>query len=269
MSTLPIIVNSEVDGYLDVFMGRGNFAFIINVTNNSAKENFTGLKFCYRLETQDNDSQGRNPAYNDYFDLISVPPEKFDLANGQTKALSFIIHPKKASMSAETGDNFSFNFYTWAEDADGNTSTTGRNPYVNLAIFPEESDVNLHVSSALLAKWQKEAGKTAFIYSYRLTLSTSDYAVDNWGISLTLPEGAYAAPEWIQAISGWVNVQYIEEAKTLYLSSNPGHVIKPGSDINLDMQIVYPYEDELYNDLKDLSVQAHAVLMQQKVKKSR
>ncbi|WP_380178227.1 hypothetical protein [Kalamiella sp. sgz302252] len=269
MSDLPVVVNSEVDGYLDAFMGRGNFAFVIIVTNRNTYKGFDNLNFCYRLETQDNESLGRNPDFTEYFDIISVPPTNFDLAPGEVKRMTFIIDPKKASMSDITGDNYSFNFYTWAEDEQGNTSYTGRNPYVNLAIFEQESDVNLHVSSKLLAKWQKEADKTAFIYSYRLTLTTSDYAVDNWGITLTLPEGAYAAPEWIQTISDWVNVHYIEESKTLYLSSNPGHVIKPGADINLDMQIVYPYEDEAYNELQDLSVQAHAVLMQDNSKRSR
>lgn len=264
MATLPVVVNSVADGYLDAYLGSGNFSFLINVTNADRNKIFSDLKFGYRIEGQNNHSSDFRPDYRDYFDVLLVSPDRLDLAPGEEKSVAFVISPEKASMQDADGsgsESYSFNIYTWVEDAAGNRSVTGRNPYVNLAIFPDQSEVNLGITSQLLAKWQKEAGRPEMLYSHRLMLSASDYAVSHWVIAFSVPEGVYASQEWIETVSNWMEVRFVASANTLFLVSKPGHIINPGVGLIIDLQLVCPEKNPAFETLNDLTLQANSAVL--------
>ncbi|EEI3459313.1 hypothetical protein G3D33_001595 [Salmonella enterica subsp. salamae] len=111
----------------------------------------------------------------------------------------------------------------------------------------------LKVTQSFAGDWADTWPSTNYIYSYKLILSSADTEVDKWELSFLLPEGAEVSPEWLETESSWVQLNTEKSVNgNVYLDSEPGHVIAPENDIELDIQIIYPNQSTDYQTLKNL-----------------
>lgn len=111
----------------------------------------------------------------------------------------------------------------------------------------------LQVTQTFAGDWADTWPSTNYIYSYKLILSSADTEVDKWELSFLLPEGAEVSPEWLETESSWVQLNTEKSVNgNVYLDSQPGHVIAPEKDIELDIQIIYPNQSTDYQTLKNL-----------------
>ncbi|EOX8559789.1 peptidase inhibitor family I36 protein [Salmonella enterica subsp. diarizonae] len=111
----------------------------------------------------------------------------------------------------------------------------------------------LQVTQSFAGDWADTWPSTNYIYSYKLILSSADTEVDKWELSFLLPEGAEVSPEWLETESSWVQLNTEKSVNgNVYLDSEPGHVIAPEKDIELDIQIIYPNQSTDYQTLKNL-----------------
>ncbi|EAM2803682.1 hypothetical protein IRR91_000970 [Salmonella enterica] len=116
------------------------------------------------------------------------------------------------------------------------------------------SDVRpLHVTQSFAGDWQDTWPSTKYIYSYKLILSSAETEVDKWELSFALPDGAEVYPKWLESESSWVKFNTEKSVNgNVYLDSEPGHVIAPDKNIELDIQILYPNQSSDYQTLKNL-----------------
>ncbi|ECG8588413.1 hypothetical protein FNI11_01280 [Salmonella enterica subsp. salamae] len=111
----------------------------------------------------------------------------------------------------------------------------------------------LKVTQSFAGDWADTWPSTNYIYSYKLILSSADTEVDKWELSFLLPEGVEVSPEWLETESSWVQLNTEKSVNgNVYLDSEPGHVIAPEKDIELDIQIIYPNQSTDYQTLKNL-----------------
>lgn len=111
----------------------------------------------------------------------------------------------------------------------------------------------LQVTVGTVTHWQDVWPSTQFIYSYPLTMSAADTRVANWELSFLLPEGSALNEAWLESQSSWVTLDTEKSVNgKIYLDSQPGHVIAPGTDINFSLQIDYPEVSTEHETLDNL-----------------
>lgn len=112
----------------------------------------------------------------------------------------------------------------------------------------------LQVTVGTVGHWQDTWPSTEFIYSYPLTMSAASSQVKDWELSFLLPEGAALNKSWLESQSSWVTLNTEKSVNgNIYLDSQPGHVISPGTNINFSLQINYPEvsaEHEILDNLR-------------------
>ncbi|EAO9680864.1 hypothetical protein BKE81_08555 [Salmonella enterica] len=111
----------------------------------------------------------------------------------------------------------------------------------------------LHVTQSFAGDWQDTWPSTKYIYSYKLILSSAETEVDKWELSFVLPDGAEVYLKWLESESSWVELNTEKSVNgNVYLDSEPGHVISPEKNIELDIEILYPNQSTDYQTLKNL-----------------
>lgn len=111
----------------------------------------------------------------------------------------------------------------------------------------------LQVTVGTVSHWQDVYPSTQFIYSYPLTMSAADTQVNDWELSFLLPEGAALNEAWLESERSWVTLNTEKSVNgNIYLDSQSGHVIAPGTDINLTLQIDYPKVSTEHETLDNL-----------------
>lgn len=111
----------------------------------------------------------------------------------------------------------------------------------------------LQVTVGTVSHWQDVWPSTEFIYSYPLTMSAADTQVNDWELSFLLPDGAALNESWLESESSWVTLNTEKSVNgNIYLDSQPGHVIAPGTDINFSLQIDYPEVSTEHETLDNL-----------------
>lgn len=98
---------------------------------------------------------------------------------------------------------------------------------------------NLVIDQGFLGDWSEGQGH---IYSYRLTMHAADTRVLRWAVGFGgLPEGTVLASSFTGVFWGEIIRDGTDGA--VLLGSTPGHAVEPGTDLLVDVQVLYPRQD--------------------------
>ncbi len=110
---------------------------------------------------------------------------------------------------------------------------------------------DLIVDQSLLGKWQKVWDKPEFIYNYELTLNSERLRVVRWRLTFMMQKGAVLDPDWLETQKDWLDVGVAPEG-FVALNNKSGHTIEPGTDLKLAVQVLYPGQSDVYDELYSL-----------------
>ncbi|MEW9681178.1 hypothetical protein [Pseudomonas sp. TE50-2] len=111
-----------------------------------------------------------------------------------------------------------------------------------------DSERDLTVSQKLLGHWKKVWNQPEYIYNYELTLKSENSRVVKWRLTFLLQTGAVLDPDWLKTQQDWLEVDEATEG-FIALINKTGHTIEPGAELPLAIQVLYPGESDLYNEL--------------------
>jgi hypothetical protein len=114
---------------------------------------------------------------------------------------------------------------------------------------------DLVVEQTFRGKWQDwETQK--WIYSYRLTIRAEKERVVRWALGFgDLPEGTSLAKGFTDVFWGQVIRDGSDGSVLLGSPEGGGHTIDPGTDLHIDIQVLYPDENPSYEHLTSLNAQ--------------
>lgn len=114
---------------------------------------------------------------------------------------------------------------------------------------------NLIVEQQFLSKWQDwETQK--WIYSYRITVRAAETRVVKWALGFgDLPEGTSLYKGFTDVFWGQISRDGTEGSVLLASPAGGGHTIDPGTDLLIDIQVLYPKEDPAQEHLTSLNAQ--------------
>jgi hypothetical protein len=114
---------------------------------------------------------------------------------------------------------------------------------------------NLIVEQAFLSKWQDwETQK--WIYSYRITVRAAETRVVKWALGFgDLPEGTALYKGFTDVFWGQILQDGTEGSVLLGSPPGGGHTIDPGTDLAIDVQVLYAQESPSQEHLTSLNAQ--------------
>ncbi|MFE4512798.1 peptidase inhibitor family I36 protein [Kitasatospora sp. NPDC056783] len=114
---------------------------------------------------------------------------------------------------------------------------------------------NLIVEQSFLSKWQDwETQK--WIYSYRVTVRAAETRVVKWALGFgDLPEGTSLYKGFTDVFWGQILRDGTEGSVLLGSPAGGGHTIDPGTDLAIDIQLLYPKESPAQEHLTSLNAQ--------------
>lgn len=242
ISQVKVMNFNDASGYI----GQSYFYGPVTVKN-TGSTNLINLKLV--IDSYDSSSLGD---HSDYFTIFEEPNE-FSLKAGEKKTLLYVYQPKKLT-SPEDNDYNWFDVNLHIEDSEGNQSDTER--AMTILVRPEKY---LNITQSFKGKWVNNENNDEMVYSYRLNLKSDDiqnFPVKDWFVFFNLPHGAYVSPVTIQSVKDWLELVDVKSSvnnTALATHGDGSHVIQPGSDLNLDIQIIYPGESADYESLKNLA----------------
>ncbi|WP_205380429.1 peptidase inhibitor family I36 protein [Streptomyces sp. MBT27] len=112
---------------------------------------------------------------------------------------------------------------------------------------------NLRVDQELRGQWAEGGGR---IYSYRLTVHAEDTRVVKWAVGFgDLPEGTSLPKTFTDVFWGEVLRDGSEGSVLLGSPEGGGHSVDPGTDLLIDIQVLYPNHDPAHEHLTGLQAQ--------------
>ncbi|MEU4234560.1 hypothetical protein AB0F17_60670 [Nonomuraea sp. NPDC026600] len=112
---------------------------------------------------------------------------------------------------------------------------------------------NLRVDQELRGHWAEGVGH---IYSYRLTMHAEDTRVVKWSVGFgDLPEETSLSKSFVDNFWGEILRDGTDGAVLLGSPQGGGHSVDPGTDLLIDVQVLYPDESPAYERLIGLNAQ--------------
>ncbi|MEU9129367.1 peptidase inhibitor family I36 protein [Kitasatospora sp. NPDC048540] len=114
---------------------------------------------------------------------------------------------------------------------------------------------NLIVDQAFLSKWQDwETQK--WIYSYRITVRAAETRVVKWALGFgDLPDGTSLYKGFTDVFWGQILRDGSEGSVLLGSPAGGGHTIDPGTELAIDIQVLYAKENAAQEHLTSLNAQ--------------
>ncbi|MEU7096449.1 peptidase inhibitor family I36 protein [Kitasatospora aureofaciens] len=114
---------------------------------------------------------------------------------------------------------------------------------------------NLVVEQECKGKWQDWESQK-WIYSYRITVRAEETRVVKWALGFgDLPEGTILYKGFTDVFWGQVLSDGTDGSVLLASPEGGGHTIDPGTDLLIDIQVLYPNEDRAHEHLTSLNAQ--------------
>ncbi|MEU4587795.1 peptidase inhibitor family I36 protein [Kitasatospora aureofaciens] len=114
---------------------------------------------------------------------------------------------------------------------------------------------NLVVEQECKGKWQDWESQK-WIYSYRITVRAEETRVVKWALGFgDLPEGTILYKGFTDVFWGQVLSDGTDGSVLLASPERGGHTIDPGTDLLIDIQVLYPNEDRAHEHLTSLNAQ--------------
>ncbi len=114
---------------------------------------------------------------------------------------------------------------------------------------------NLVVEQAFLSKWQ-DWQTQKWIYSYRITVQAEKTRVVKWALGFgDLPDGTSLHKGFIDVFWGQILRDGTDGSVLLASPEGGGHTIDPGTELAIDIQVLYPKEDPAHEHLTSLNAQ--------------
>ena len=117
------------------------------------------------------------------------------------------------------------------------------------SIVSVTAERSLEVLQVFQSRWAEEGG---YKYSYMLTMRSASVRVTSWELSFELPEGAKVSDTWYDTQKNWLDKR--ETGEMVYLTNKGGHTIDPGTNLPLQIQLVYPHQSPVYEYIYSLSL---------------
>ncbi|ERT11774.1 hypothetical protein [Photorhabdus temperata] len=127
--------------------------------------------------------------------------------------------------------------------------------YVNDGDSEKAAIVNVTVERPLVvlqsfqASWAAEGG---YLHSYMLTMKSANVRVTLWELSFQLPQGAHVSETWYETQKNWLDKR--ESGDMVFLTNKSTHTIDPGTDLPLQIQLVYPDQSPAHEYIYSLSL---------------